>query len=129
MPFRVLLVEDDPDVACTIRLSFPTDRHVSANAEDLASARALLAHGPRPDLVTLDVGLPDGDGLTLCRAVKAQHPTLSVVVITASGLARARREAIVAGADAFVEKPFDSDDPHATVERLLEATASRPPAA
>jgi DNA-binding response OmpR family regulator len=121
MPFRVLLVEDDTDVACTIRLSFSTDRYVFANAEDPASARALLAHGPRPDLVTLDVGLPVGDGLTLCREVKAQHPTLPVVVITASGLARARREAHACGADAFVEKPFDPDDLHATVERLLAA--------
>jgi CheY-like chemotaxis protein len=128
MPFRVLLVEDDPDVACTIRLSFPTGRYVFAHAEDLASARALLAHGPRPDLVTCDVGLPDGDGLALCREVKARHPDVPVVVITASPLARVRREALACGADAFVPKPFDPDDLHATVERLLEAAASAPAA-
>jgi two-component system, OmpR family, catabolic regulation response regulator CreB len=120
MPPRViLLVEDEPDIAFVVRLCLDPGRFALACAGTLAEARDLLARGPRPDLVVLDLGLPDGDGLTLCREVKAAHPGLPVMVLTAYTDDDARRLAREAGADRFVEKPFDPDDLRATVDELL----------
>jgi DNA-binding response OmpR family regulator len=118
----LLLVEDDPDIAALLRMSFDLSRYEVETAEDLATARVRLAERP-PDLVILDVGLPDGNGLELCREVKAARPSVPVVILTA--LSRQHRgleaHAYACGADAFVEKPFDPDDLQATTERLLSA--------
>ncbi len=76
----------------------------------------MLAH-PRPDAILLDRGLPDGDGLDLCREVKARCPALPILVLTAH--AQARGEALAAGADRFLVKPFDPDELAAAVAGLL----------
>jgi len=119
----LLLVEDDPDIAILLRMTLDPSRYEIESAGDLASARELLAEKP-PDLVILDVGLPDGNGLELCREVKAARPSVPVVILTA--LSRQHRaleaQAHACGADAFVEKPFDPDDLQATAERLLTAS-------
>jgi DNA-binding response OmpR family regulator len=118
----LLLVEDDPDIAAVLRMSLDLSRYEVETAADLATARALIAQKP-PDLVILDVGLPDGSGLDLCREVKAARPGLPVIILTA--LSRRQRgleaHAWASGADAFVEKPFDPDDLQAMAERLLAA--------
>jgi two-component system catabolic regulation response regulator CreB len=121
MPPRVvLLVEDEPDIAAVLRLCLDPQRFAVACAGTLAAARDRLARGPRPDLVVLDLGLPDGNGLTLCREVKAEHPALPVMVLTAYTHEETREAASQAGADRFVEKPFDPDDLRATVDQLLD---------
>jgi DNA-binding response OmpR family regulator len=119
---KLLLVEDDPDIALLLRMCLDLSTYQIEVAPDLATARGRLAR-QRPDLVILDVGLPDGNGLDLCREVKAAHPGLPVLVLTA--LSRRVRDlearARGCGADAFVEKPFDPDALQATARRLLAA--------
>ncbi len=92
-------------------------------ADDLATARSTLARPPTPDLVIVNVLLPDGSGLDLCRELKQAQPSCPVVVLTA--MLAARDEALEAGADAFVTKPFEPDALLAEVERLL--ARRRPP--
>jgi DNA-binding response OmpR family regulator len=120
---RILVVEDEPDIATIFRMLFGSAGHAVAHAAELAAARDLLERGPAPDLVILDVLLPDGDGVDLCREIKTRVPPAPVVVITAD--ASASERAAAAGADLVLVKPFDPDDLEAQVERLLEATPVR----
>lgn len=123
MPKRLLLVEDQPDIVVLILLSLQPAHFLVTVAGDLATARAVLAIRPSPDVVLLDIGLPDGSGLDLCRDIKAATPLLPVIVMTASEPTAAERAAVAAGADGFVPKPFEPDVMSAAVERLIGARA------
>jgi len=92
-------------------------------APSVAAPLDALADSPPPDLVALDVGLPDGDRLDLCRDLKAAHPTLPIVVMSASGGygAKARK----AGADRFIAKPFDPDELASTAAGPLGGKSER----
>ena len=120
---HVLVVEDEPDIATLLALIF-RDNYDVAVAADLAEARAVLARGPAPDVIVLDVMLPDGDGLDWCREVKAAHPAVAVVVVSAYVRPGLGADAQGCGAEAFVEKPFDPDDLRGLVERLGRRRAS-----
>jgi DNA-binding response OmpR family regulator len=120
-PRQVFLVEDEPDIALVVALCLDPARYAVDLAMSLAEARAYLASQPPPDVILLDVHLPDGDGLELCREVKATRPGVPVVVLTATARDWAGAAARAAGADAFVPKPFDPDDLCAVVARLLAA--------
>jgi DNA-binding NarL/FixJ family response regulator len=74
-------------------------------APDLRTARSSLAEH-LPDVVLLDVRLPDGNGLDFLRELRVEHSSPRVVVMSASVLASERDDAIRAGCDAFVGKPY-----------------------
>jgi CheY-like chemotaxis protein len=116
----VLLVEDDADIATLLRLCLDPSRYAVAWVETLAEASAALAR-TRPEVAVVDIGLPDGNGLDLCRAIKARHADVRIVVITAGQTGQSRRDALRAGADRFVAKPFDPDDLCAVVDDLAAA--------
>jgi DNA-binding response OmpR family regulator len=117
---RVLIVEDDDHIAMAIewvlgREGLAHDR-VATGRDALPRIRAT-----RPDLVLLDVMLPEMSGHDICRDLR-RDPSLAdvrVLMMTARGSALDRRRAIDEGADAFVTKPFDVKDLRAEVIRLL----------
>jgi CheY-like chemotaxis protein len=78
-------------------------------APDLQTARSILTDGV-PDLVLLDVRLPDGNGLDFLRELRSEHQSARVVVMSASVLATERAEAIRAGCDAFIAKPYTATE-------------------
>lgn len=119
-PRRVLVVEDDPDHAWILKALLAAIGFVVVMAADLATARAALSVSPTVDAVVLDVVLPDGDGLDLCREIKAQHPGLPVVVLTAWASSEIEAAAMSAGADAFLLKPFDPDGIATLVRNLAK---------
>jgi two-component system catabolic regulation response regulator CreB len=79
----VLIVEDDPDIARLFRLILQS-RFAVDMALNLAAARAAVAGATAPDVILLDLSLPDGNGLDFCREVKAAHLDLPIVVVTAN---------------------------------------------
>jgi two-component system, OmpR family, KDP operon response regulator KdpE len=89
-------------------------------AVTLAQARAILTE-EAIDLVLLDVRLPDGNGLDLVREIKSHAPDLRVVVMSASVLQEERAEAMAAGSDAFVGKPYGAGELLSTLDRVLPA--------
>jgi DNA-binding response OmpR family regulator len=115
---RLLFVEDDPDIATVLRLAFDPLQYQSEWVTTLAAARDRLLHRP-PDAVLLDLGLPDGDGLDLCREIKATWPALPVVVVSARGAGQVRYQALACGADGFLPKPFDPEVLEAAIGRLV----------
>lgn len=117
---RVLIVEDDDHIAMAIewvlgREGLAHDR-VATGRDALPRIRAT-----HPDLVLLDVMLPEMSGHDICRDLR-RDPSLAdvrVLMMTARGSVQDRRRAIDEGADAFVTKPFDVKDLRAEVIRLL----------
>jgi DNA-binding response OmpR family regulator len=114
---RVLVLEDEPDIAAVMELTLARAGRQIRLAGTLGEARARLAAWGPPDLLLVDLVLPDGDGLVLCREVKALWPQVAVLVVTAR--AAAREQVRAAGADAYLAKPFDPDDLDRVAARLL----------
>ncbi|MCU1672994.1 MAG: DNA-binding response regulator [Frankiales bacterium] len=102
---RVLLVEDDPDLGRALVGVLAAEGHEVRWAQDASAARALLASATA-DLILLDLGLPDGDGLDLCREIRTTGDDVVIVVITARTDEADAVRALDGGADDFVLKPF-----------------------
>ena len=90
-------------------------------AETIAEAQRVLS-GRQMDLILLDVRLPDGDGLDLLRQVRSTDPDLGVVVMSASVLPEEREEALRAGCNAFVPKPYLASELLLVIGRVLSPT-------
>ncbi|HEX9683221.1 MAG TPA: response regulator transcription factor [Acidimicrobiales bacterium] len=102
---RLLLVEDDDAIALPLAGALEREGHevVRLDAGRLALDEV---ESQRPDLVLLDLGLPDLDGLEVCRRVKAGHPDLPVIILTARAEEVDTVVGLDAGADDYVTKPF-----------------------
>jgi DNA-binding response OmpR family regulator len=119
----VLVVEDDPVMARTFVDALELDGYRVWHAADGQEARALLERA-HPDLILLDLLLPDIDGLVLCSMLKA---TAEVPIIICSASSR-RSDPVLSlklGADDFVRKPFELDDLLARIEAVLRRSPSR----
>ncbi len=102
---RVLVIEDDPALGGGLVATLAASSYEVRWARDCAQARSLLLGGPA-DLVLLDLGLPDGDGLEVCREIRAADEQVVVVVVTARIDEADAVLALDAGADDYVTKPF-----------------------
>ena len=101
---RILLVEDDRALRGALRELFEREGYEVAAAADAAAARSAMAAGA--DLVVLDVGLPDGDGVALCRAWRAAGVETPVLFLTARDDEIDVVRALDAGGGDYVTKPF-----------------------
>jgi DNA-binding response OmpR family regulator len=102
---RVLVVEDEPKMAALIKRVLVAERHVVDLAPDGVAALALAETGPH-DVIVLDRGLPDIDGVTVMRLLKAKGVTSPVLMLTALGSVDDRVAGLDAGADDYLAKPF-----------------------
>ena len=124
---HILLVEDDPAIARSIVFALERDGLKVTHSLLLADARRQI--GLRaPELVILDVGLPDGNGLDLCRALRANpaHAGLPILMLSAHGEEIDRVLGLELGADDYVTKPFSPRELLARVRGMLRR--SRRPA-
>ncbi len=120
---RILLVEDNAGLAAGLRQNLEFDGYEVATATDVSSALAELAVA-RPDLVILDVMLPDGNGYDLLRRIREHDSTTPVLVLTALSDEAHKLRGFRLGADDYVTKPFGVLELLARVEALLRRTAS-----
>ena len=105
----ILIVDDEPSVRAMVRASIRVKESRYRTIEAGNATDALLqAQQQQPDLVLLDVALPDHDGFWVCRQLKGNPETAQILVImlTAMGLASDRDQAVEAGADGYIVKPF-----------------------
>ena len=117
----VLLVEDDPAIARSIIYVLERDGLVVTHCLLLGDARRQLMLRP-PDILILDIGLPDGSGLDLCREVRASSThaaSLPVLILSAHGEELDRVLGLELGADDYVSKPFSPRELLARVRSLL----------
>ena len=114
---RILIVEDDEPTRTSVMANLETHGFQVAQAADVAGAMRSW-EASRPDLILLDLGLPDGDGLTVIRRVR-RDATTPILVLSARGLEPDKVAALEAGADDYVTKPFGLAELRARVGALL----------
>lgn len=101
---RVLIVEDDKDIRALMRTSLSVEGFEVQTAVSVSEASALLKHA-MPDVMVLDLGLPDGDGVDLVRQVRKHH-NLPILVVSARHQEAQKILLLDAGADDYLTKPF-----------------------
>ncbi len=113
----VLLVEDDERIRCELLEALRKDGYEVSVSVSLAGARAML--DKNYDLVLLDLGLPDGDGLDLCQDLRDAGRGVPVIILTARDGADERVRGLDLGADDYVVKPFHVSELLARVRAVL----------
>ncbi len=104
MSLRVLVVEDDPEIRKIIQSSLSVEGFTVQTAVSLSEASALIRHA-LPDILVLDLGLPDGDGLSLVQEVRKTY-SLPILIVSARHQESQKIQALDAGADDYLVKPF-----------------------
>lgn len=121
---HILLVEDNDDVAGALAQGLALAGFTVNRVASIAQAKQALAHFSS-DLVVLDLGLPDGNGLTLLQAWREQGINLPILVLTARDGLQDKVEGLQRGADDYVLKPFELDELIARIHALLRRTTGR----
>jgi DNA-binding response OmpR family regulator len=112
----MLIVEDDDNLSRGIAFSFEKVGFEVACAGTVESVKALLQS--KFDIIILDLGLPDGDGIELCRNIRKDYNT-PIIILTARDLETDEVQGFSAGADDYVTKPFSLSVLRARVEAVL----------
>ena len=125
MPPRILVVDDEPNILGTVTAL------LRARGYDVLSAmsgRAGLDVVERdtPDLIVLDLGLPDMDGVDVCRHLRPVT-SVPIIVLSARGSERDKVGALDAGADDYVTKPFGAEELLARIRAALRRVEAPPP--
>jgi DNA-binding response OmpR family regulator len=115
---RVLLVEDDASLGTVLQRALAEEGHAVDLQRTLEGARRAVALNSY-HLIVLDLGLPDGDGLSLCREVRAAELPARVLVLTARDATGDKVRGLDAGADDYLTKPFDFSELAARARALL----------
>ncbi|HMK84506.1 MAG TPA: response regulator [Steroidobacteraceae bacterium] len=121
---RVLLVEDDRMIAQGLRTALRQDGYVVDAVTDGKSATEALRTS-HFDLVLLDLGLPERDGLEVLRDLRRRADATPVIIVTARDDVKNRIEGLDAGADDYIVKPFDLDEVSARMRSVLRRAAGR----
>jgi len=121
---RVLLVEDDRMIAQGLQTALRQDGYaVDWMADGRAAAAAL--HAAHFDLVLLDLGLPERDGLEVLRELRRRDDATPVIIVTARDDIQDRIAGLDAGADDYIVKPFDLDEVAARMRSVLRRASGR----
>ena len=123
MSGRVLIVDDDRAIRESLARALELDGYEVSLAPDGAAALATI-RADRPDMAIVDLMMPNIDGLTLCRVLRAERDRLPILMLTARTETSDRVAGLDAGADDYLPKPFDLPELAARVRALLRR--SRP---
>jgi DNA-binding response OmpR family regulator len=117
VPETILLVEDDPDTARSLTRALESSGYRVTAVDTGSEAKSIIEH-VRPDLILLDLMLPDTDGLVLTTALKTLT-NAPIIICSARQEQVDRVLGLKLGADDFVAKPFDLDELEARIEAVL----------
>jgi len=126
-PAHVLVVDDDAHIREVMRFALEKAGHRVTEAADGSAAYALLQKGAF-DLVVLDIVMPEDDGLTLCRKIRAQDSRLPIIFVSSRDDELDRVLGLELGADDYLTKPFSPRELSARVAAVLRRTRLDPPA-
>jgi DNA-binding response OmpR family regulator len=122
---KILAVDDDKDILKVIKANLELhgyDVHAAENWED---AQKILS-ARLPDLILLDVMLPDGDGMEICRDLRKDYPEISVIMLTAKDKVSDKVFGLESGADDYVVKPFETLELVARIKACLRRVSTPP---
>jgi two-component system KDP operon response regulator KdpE len=120
---RVLVVDDEPQIVRGLKIVLRNAGYAVEAAETKAQALTALATRP-PDALVLDLVLPDGEGVEVCREVR-RWSRLPILVLSAVGDEREKVRALDAGADDYVTKPFGTDELLARLRAVMRRSADQ----
>jgi two-component system KDP operon response regulator KdpE len=127
-PLRVLIVDDEPPIRKLLRMGLTAQGYQVLEAPNGKVALELVAQNP--DLVILDLGLPDVQGFDLLRTIRARNEQVPIVVLSSRGDEAAKVAALDLGADDYVTKPFGTDEllarMRAALRHQLQVHGERP---
>ena len=128
-PRRVLVIDDEPPIRKLLRVGLSAHGYQTVEASSGRSALELLREQP-PDLVILDLGLPDMQGHELLRTMRARNDKVPIVVLSSRDDETGKVQALDAGADDYVTKPFGMDEllarMRAALRHQLQTHGERP---
>lgn len=117
--YKILIVEDDEDMLEILAAVLQREGYLAMKAE--SGRKALdIAKKDEPDLVILDLKLPDCDGIHVLRDLKAGDPDIMVIILTGYGSQEAVRSAMEMGAIDFLTKPLDDHELSSMVREALQ---------
>lgn len=116
-PASILVIDDEPPIRRLLRITLTAHEHRVIEAATAREALSLLRH-EKPDLVLLDLGLPDMDGQALIRAIRAES-AVPILVLSSRGEEATKVQALDAGADDYVTKPFGAEELLARIRAAL----------
>jgi two-component system KDP operon response regulator KdpE len=125
---KVLVVDDEPPIRKLLRMGLGTQGYDILDAPDGKTAREMMAH--QPDIVILDLGLPDIQGHELLRLLRSRDPRVPIVVLSSRGDEAGKVLALDLGADDYVTKPFGMEELLARMRTALRhrlQVAGEPP--
>lgn len=117
---KVLLVEDDPVIAALLKDFLTQNSLQVSHVENIKSTLPHLDEYPT-DIIVMDIGLPDGDGLELCRTIRRQN-RIPIIMSTARGALDDKLSALQDGADDYLAKPYDPRELLARIYAVLKRT-------
>ena len=127
-PAKVLVIDDEPPIRKLLRMGLGTQGYEILEAANGKASLELLAQ--KPDLVILDLGLPDIQGLDLLRMIRGRNESVPIVVLSSRGDEAGKVEALDLGADDYVTKPFGMDEllarMRAALRHQLQTHGERP---
>jgi two-component system KDP operon response regulator KdpE len=121
---KVLVIDDDPSLLRALRLGLRSGGHeviTATNGEQGISQTALTS----PDIVVLDLGLPDVDGLAVCKSIR-QWSQVPIIILSASGTEDRKVAALNGGADDYVTKPFGMAELEARIRTAIRHRNAEP---
>ena len=116
----VLIVDDQEDIRFSLAKIVEKEGYSAITAANAMDAMDLV-HSSVIDLVFLDIGLPDGNGIDLIRTLKEAADDIDIVMLTGNNEARTAVESLRAGAVDYIVKPFDIIEFKATLNRILQS--------
>ncbi|WP_315926386.1 response regulator transcription factor [Mesorhizobium sp. SP-1A] len=127
-PLKVLVIDDEPPIRKLLRMGLATQGYHILEAPNGRTALELLDQ--EPDLVILDLGLPDMQGHDLLRTIRARKENVPIVVLSSRGDEAGKVEALDGGADDYITKPFGMDEllarMRAALRHQLQIQGERP---
>jgi two-component system OmpR family response regulator len=126
-PATILVVDDDADIRDLIVGQLRQENYRLLAAANLADLRQTL-RDEDVDLIVLDLNLPDGDGLSLCRELRSEGSDVQIIMVTARGSAIDRVLGLELGADDYLTKPFEPRELLVRIRNLLRRARTGPAA-
>jgi two-component system, OmpR family, KDP operon response regulator KdpE len=127
-PLRVLVVDDEPPIRKLLRMGLTAQGYQTLEAPNGKAALDLLSQSP--DLIILDLGLPDTQGHDLLRTIRARNESVPIVVLSSRGDEAGKVQALDLGADDYITKPFGMDEllarMRAALRHQLQTHGERP---
>jgi two-component system KDP operon response regulator KdpE len=114
---QVLVIDDEPDIRRVLRVQLEANKYRVVEA-DTAARGEIEARSHKPDLLIVDLGLPDGDGVNVIRKVR-EWSSIPILVLSARTMEQQKIAALDAGADDYVTKPFSTAELLARVRAAL----------